>query len=51
MPTELPRVFVTLTEELFEKLEEYRRRQKKIPTRSEAIRDLLLKALKLELKD
>jgi metal-responsive CopG/Arc/MetJ family transcriptional regulator len=49
MGTELPRVVVTLTEELYEKLEDYRRKQPKIPSRSEAVRELLDKALQREL--
>ena len=49
MGTELPRVVVTLTEELHKKLEDYRRKQSTIPSRSEAVRELLEKALEQEL--
>ena len=49
MPTELPRMMLTLTPELLEKLEEYRRRQKRIPSKAEAVRELLEKALEQEL--
>jgi metal-responsive CopG/Arc/MetJ family transcriptional regulator len=50
MGTDRPRILVTLTDEIVEQIEEYRRRQKKIPTKSEAIKQLIEKALKLELK-
>jgi len=50
MGTDRPRILVTLTDEIVEQIEEYRRRQKRIPTKSEAIKQLIEKALKLELK-
>jgi metal-responsive CopG/Arc/MetJ family transcriptional regulator len=37
---------ITLDEKTLNQLEEYRRRQKQIPTRSKAIVDLILKQLK-----
>ncbi len=51
VPTKLPRVLVSFTEELLKKLDNYRRKQERIPSRSEAIRTLVEKALKAESKD
>jgi len=46
--SERKKVTVTLTEELLKRLQNYRRAQPTIPSRSEAIAKLLDKALKTE---
>jgi metal-responsive CopG/Arc/MetJ family transcriptional regulator len=46
MPTDKPRIMVVVEEELLEDLDDYRRSQKQIPSRSEAIRQLLKEGLK-----
>jgi len=46
MATNKPRILLTVDEELIERIDDYRRTQKKIPPRSEAIRRLLDEALK-----
>ena len=45
MPTKKPQILLTLDEELLERIEDYRYGNR-IPTRSEAIRRLIKKALK-----
>lgn len=45
MPTKRPKVLIVLDEELIERLDDYRRSTKQIPSRSEAIRTLLDEAL------
>jgi len=44
MPTEKPKVLLTLEEQLIERVDDYRY-ENRIPTRSEAIRRLLEEAL------
>ncbi|MDJ0854470.1 MAG: hypothetical protein QNI88_04600 [Desulfobacterales bacterium] len=49
MPTKKPQILLTLDEELLERIEDYRYGNR-IPARSEAIRRLIEKALKLHEK-
>ena len=45
MPTKKPQILLTLDEDLFERIEDFRYGNR-IPTRSEAMRRLLVEALK-----
>ena len=46
MPTNKPKILVVLDEDLIVRLDNYRRRCKQIPSKSEAVRILLDEALK-----
>ena len=46
MPTEKPKILVVMHDDLIERLENYRRQCKNIPSKSEAVRTLLDEALK-----
>jgi len=46
MPTEKPKILVVVDDEILERLENYRRQCNIIPSKSEAVRTLLDKALK-----
>jgi len=46
MPTEKPKILVVVDNKLLERLDDYRRQCKQIPSKSEAIRTLLDEALK-----
>jgi metal-responsive CopG/Arc/MetJ family transcriptional regulator len=46
MPTEKPKILVVLDDDLIERLDNYRRQCKQIPSKSEAVRTLLNEALK-----
>jgi metal-responsive CopG/Arc/MetJ family transcriptional regulator len=46
MPTEKPKILVVVNDDLIERLDNYRRHSKRIPSKSEAVRTLLDEALK-----
>ena len=46
MPTEKPKILIVVNDELIERLDNYRRHSKRIPSKSEAVRTLLDEALK-----
>jgi hypothetical protein len=46
MPTEKPKLLVVFNPKLIERLDNYRRRCKQIPSKSEAVRTLLDESLK-----
>jgi len=46
MPTNKPKILVVLDDDLLERLDDYRRQCKQIPSKSEAIRTLLDESLK-----
>ena len=45
MPTDKPKILVVVDDELIERLDNYRRNSKRIPSKSEAVRTLLDEAL------
>ena len=46
MPTEKPKILIVVDDYLLERLDNYRRQSKRIPSKSEAVRILLDEALK-----
>ena len=46
MPTDKPKILVVVDDELVERLDNYRRDSKRIPSKSEAVRTLLDESLK-----
>ena len=46
MPTDKPKILVIVDDEIIERLDNYRRHKKRIPSKSEAVRTLLDEALK-----
>jgi metal-responsive CopG/Arc/MetJ family transcriptional regulator len=46
MPTEKPKILIVVDDSLLERLDNYRRQSKRIPSKSEAVRILLDEALK-----
>ena len=48
MPTKKPRIMVSIDDDLLKMLDDYRRRQEIIPSRSEAIRHFIERALREE---
>jgi len=46
MPTNKPKILVVVDDDLLERLDNYRRHSKRIPSKSEAVRSLLDESLK-----
>ena len=51
MPSKLPKVLLLLDDELLRRIEDYRRRQEIIPSRNQALRQLIEEALTVHEKN